>query len=83
MIAFQFNFNGQTYDAEFVRGQIEYDRNTVASYLGIESRHLPDRVSALQAPVVIPPDKLNQFREWHAAAQETVFTLIKADNEFD
>jgi hypothetical protein len=43
MIAFQFNHNGQTYDAEFVRGQIEYDRGTVASYLDIDSRQLPDR----------------------------------------
>lgn len=83
MIAFQFNFNEQTYEAEFVRGQIEYDRNTVAAYLSIDPRNLPERVSAVQAPVVIPPEKLNQFRQWHAAAQETVFTLIKADNEFD
>jgi hypothetical protein len=40
-------------------------------------------VSAAKALVVIPPEKLSQFRQWHAAAQETVFTLIKADNEFD
>jgi hypothetical protein len=83
MIAFQFNYNGQTYEAEFVRGQIEYDRRTVAAYLGLDPRQLPDRVSAVQAPVVIPPEKLSQFRQWHAAAQETVFTLIKADNEYD
>ncbi|MBD0257339.1 MAG: hypothetical protein ICV83_16595 [Cytophagales bacterium] len=83
MIAFQFNHNGQTFEAEFVRGQIEYDRGTVAAYLGLDPRQLPDRVSAAQAPVVIPPEKLNQFREWHSAAQETVFTLIKADNEYD
>ena len=83
MIAFQFNYNGQTYEAEFVRGQIEYDRRTVATYLNIESRQLAERVAAAQAPVSIPPEKLNDFRQWHAAAQETVFTLIKADNEFD
>jgi hypothetical protein len=41
MIAFQFNYNGQTYEAEFVRGQIEYDRRTVASYLDIDSRNSP------------------------------------------
>jgi hypothetical protein len=83
MIAFQFNHNGQTFEAEFVRGQIEYDRGTVAAYLGLDPRQLPDRVSAAQASVVIPPEKLSRFREWHSAAQETVFTLIKADNEYD
>jgi hypothetical protein len=50
MIAFQFNHNGQTYDAEFVRGQIEYDRGTVAAYLGLDPAQLPDRVSAAKAP---------------------------------
>jgi len=83
MIAFQFSFKEQTYEAEFVRGQIEYDRNMVAAYLGIDPRNLPERVTAVAAPVVIPPEKLGQFRQWHAAAQETVFTLIKADNEYD
>lgn len=83
MIAFHFNFREQSFNAEFVKGQIEYSRETVASYLRMDPARLPDRITGVTADSLLPPEKLDMFRPWHAAAQDTVFTLIKADNEFD
>jgi hypothetical protein len=83
MISFQFSFREQIFDAEFVKGQIEYNRETVASYLQMDPSRLPGRVTAVTANAILPPDRLDRFRPWHAAAQDTVFDLIKADNEFD
>ena len=83
MRAFEFNFRGQTFRAHFRHGLIHYDPDTLTSQFEIDPGALPDRITAVQAQPLLPPQQRALFKEWHATAQDALFELIKLDNEID
>jgi hypothetical protein len=83
MRTFDFNFQGQTFQAIFRQGHIFYRRDDIASYFQIEPSDAPLEVTAEQGQDILPEQKLDQFRDWHAKAQNTLFELIRVENEVD
>ena len=83
MRTFEFDYQGQTFKAVFRKGHIFYSRKEMATYFGVEPNGTPAEVTAAEGQELIPAQHLDRFREWHSAAQNALFELIRTDNEID
>jgi len=83
MRTFEFDHEGKTFKAIFRQGHIFYNQKEMTAYFGLEPGDAPAEITAAEAQELIPKPQLDRFREWHAAAQNALFTLIRTDNEID
>lgn len=83
MRSFEFNFRDQVFKGVFQNGAILYDREEMSSFFGIDSSSFPSEVRAAQVQHLLPAEKIDSFKEWHQTSQNTLFEIIKMDNEID
>jgi hypothetical protein len=82
MRTFEFEYENQPFKALFKEGMIRYDWEEIASYFGVENPSF-QKVTSAEALALIPPDKVTSFRKMHQIAQDTLFEIIRIDNEID
>jgi hypothetical protein len=82
MRTFEFEYENQPFKALFKEGMIRYDWQEIASHFGVENPSF-QKVTSAEALALIPPDKVDSFRKMHQIAQDTLFEIIRIDNEID
>jgi hypothetical protein len=83
MRTFEFDYQERPFKALFKEGMIRYDWQELADFFGVEPGDKSQQVTSAQALAMLPPSQSKSFREMHKTAQNTLFEIIRIDNEMD
>jgi hypothetical protein len=82
MRTFEFEYENRPFKALFKEGMIRYDWQEIASHFGVGNPSF-QKVTSAEALALMPPDQATSFRKMHQIAQNTLFEIIRIDNEID
>jgi hypothetical protein len=83
MRTFEFDYQERPFKALFKEGMIRYDWQELAAFFGVAPGDKSQQVTSSQALAMLPPSQSESFREMHKTAQNTLFEIIRIDNEMD